>query len=37
MVAGGGNDSYVVSLLHMDGADESTTFTESAFGGINYG
>jgi YD repeat-containing protein len=30
-----GNDSYTKSLLHMDGADGSTTFTDSATGGTH--
>ncbi len=30
-----GNDSNTVSLLHMDGADASTTFTDSAVGGTH--
>jgi hypothetical protein len=29
----GGNDSYTKSLLHMNGTDGSTTFTDSAVGG----
>ena len=30
-----GNDSNTVSLLHMDGADASTTFTDNAAGGTH--
>jgi hypothetical protein len=30
-----GNDSYTVSLLHMNGTDGSTTFTDSAAGGTH--
>lgn len=30
MTSGGGNDAYVSLLLHMDGADASTTFTDSS-------
>lgn len=32
-LASGGNDSYTKFLLHMDGADASTTFTDSNTGG----
>ena len=31
-----GNDSYTVSLLHMDGTNGSTTFTDSAAGGAGH-
>lgn len=31
--AGGQNDIHTVFLLHMDGADASTTFTDKSFGG----
>jgi hypothetical protein len=31
-----GNDSYTVSLFHMDGSNGSTTFTESAYGGSGH-
>jgi len=30
-----GNDSYTVSLLHMNGADASVVFTDGAFGGTH--
>lgn len=32
-IFGGGNDSFTKILLHMDGADTSTTFTDSNLGG----
>jgi hypothetical protein len=30
------NDNYTVSMLHMDGADQSTIFTDSAVGGVGH-
>jgi hypothetical protein len=33
ILGAGGNDSYVKSLLHMNGPDSSTTFTDDAAGG----
>lgn len=35
ILGAGGNDSYVKSLLHMNGADGSTTFTDNALGGTH--
>lgn len=34
-LASGGNDSYTKVLLHFDGADASTTFTDTAYGAAN--
>jgi hypothetical protein len=31
-----GNDSNTIVLLHMDGADASTTFTDDAVGGSGH-
>lgn len=35
-VVSGGNDSYTVLLLNCDGADESTTFTDTSIGGSTH-
>jgi hypothetical protein len=36
VVSGAGSDGYTVVLLHMNGSDASTTFTDNAFGGLGH-